>query len=268
VIFIKNMIYQYNSQLNSFHQLDQPLFDAMSNFDGQGLKILSGPGELAQEAQKIDSVSSLFFETCEPALKETNNLDKGFNFITEIETVTKEFAIEEQDRELASRFCKIVNPNRIPDGHCASCAFNTHLHLIGHTLEKAKDPDCDFKVFGDWFYRKVCKRFDDNTIESNPQETYGSFKTRVEQRINEYINPDEAVLISISEGAHWYNAILYGHRVWFIDSQTGKGFNLYTNNPMQPQDIIQESIFISLIKITQADIEDYQRIEKNKRDHK
>jgi glutamine deamidase len=260
------------SQKNSFDELTQPLVDAVAKFSGRILKILGGEEKVSQEREKIENVSGLFFETPELARGDENEApsahpvpqklekeEEGFNFKTEIEKVKMGFPIEEQDGELASRFCKIINPDKIPDGHCASCAFNTHVHLAGGKLEEGRDPSKNFKEFGDWFYLKVYTRFEDITIESEQNETYGSFKERVAQKVKEHTEIGEAILISICDGTHWYNAFRDGNRVWFIDSQTGQGFNLYDGKSVQPEDIIPEPQLINIIKITQNDIEEYQR---------
>jgi len=149
-----------------------------------------------------------------------------------------------------------VNPDAIPDGHCASCAFNTHLHFVGHNINKALPPDGSYKPFGDWFYDKFAPRFGDHVLEPAENETFGSLKKRVEKKITELTKPCEAVLISISEGAHWYNAYNDGKRIWFVDSQTGRSFNLYEEENKKTAPIKSAEV-ISIIQVSPEDVSDY-----------
>jgi hypothetical protein len=182
--------------------------------------------------------------------------DKSFDFSSEMKRIIDRSPAKSKSQKLAHQFLQYVNPDDIPDGHCASCAFNTHLHFLGYTINKALAPDSGYKRFGDWFYYKFAPRFGDHTLEPVANETLGSLKKRVENKITELTTPSEAVLISISEGAHWYNAYNDGERIWFIDSQTGRSFNLYEKEDRKTA-VIEFPAVISIIKVTSEDISEY-----------
>ncbi|MGH2613560.1 MAG: hypothetical protein ACRDFB_11010 [Rhabdochlamydiaceae bacterium] len=236
---------------------------------GHIIQTLSGSQPIVPETNppqnKVKSLSRSYFESLKPQDNVKNTLlisgiktnktknDSSFDFIEEIIEINNNFLIKNKDQELASRFNKRINPGNIPDGHCASCAFNTHLHLMGQKIEEALSPD-NYKKFGHWFYLKFSPRFEENMIESNENETYGTMKDRVEQKVKELTKSGEAVLISISDGAHWFNAYNDGKKVWFIDSQTGKGFNLYESKDRQAEEIISHIASINIIRVDAADI--------------
>jgi glutamine deamidase len=245
---------------------------SVANFCGRVLELFSNEKNKIPQQDKTESLAKSYFVSPEiqrenekvldssPLLvqiKQQQKNDGDFDFCHEISEINKDDSIKDKEAELAGRFCKIVNPHRIPDGHCASCAFNTHLHLIGQKLEEGRDPNGNFKEFGDWFYRKVYCRFEDNVVESGENETYGAMRDRLEQKVKELTQPGEAVLISICDGTHWYNAYNDGTRVWFIDSQSGKGFNLYDSNSVKPEDIINDSQIINIIHLKAEDISEY-----------
>jgi len=182
----------------------------------------------------------------------------SFSFSSEMEEIAKSNQVKAKDRELAKRFQKYVNPSGIPDGHCASCAFNTHLHFVGHEISEAVSPD-DYKKFGDWFYYKFAPRFEDHVLEPKENETFGAFKDRVAKKVKELTKPFEAVLISISDGAHWLNAYNDGKRIWFIDSQTGRPFNLYENENRKKNEVITCSAVVNIITVSLEDVSEYNK---------
>jgi hypothetical protein len=129
-----------------------------------------------------------------------------------------------------------VNPGNIPDGHCASCAFNTYLLLIEHIkpeYAEAFEPGSKkFKRFGDWFYEKFVTDRDNNvkllvSIGSG-NETIEHFEQLVKEAILNNTAPNTAVIICVDDGTHWYNAYRTENNVIFIDSQNGKQFNVYS----------------------------------------
>jgi hypothetical protein len=181
----------------------------------------------------------------------------GFDFSREIEEINRNDSIDLKDKALAKRLKKRINPNNIPDGHCASCAFNTHLHFTGHAIKEAYPPN-DYKKFGDWFYLKYSTRFEEVLLEPEEDETFGQFKKRVKQKVLELTRPDEAVLISVSDGSHWFNAYNDGEKVWFVDSQSGKDFNLHESRKRQKYEPIKASqAVINIITVSPEDIRDY-----------
>jgi glutamine deamidase len=168
---------------------------------------------------------------------------------------------KDKDQELASRFQKFMNGRE--DGYCSSYAFNTHLLLMGQKIKKTKiHNNGNFKVFGDWFYEKFCPagKDDRNTIISEQDETYGAMKNRVVQKVKELTKPHESVLISIAEGAHWFNAYNDGIGVWFIDSQSGRGFNLYADR--NPEEILDEQV-VDIVRVSPDHLSEYYKGRKN-----
>jgi len=248
------------------HQVDslsKPFFESA---DDQEIVKPSSP--LAQVyAQPNHNISDQSFEI-QPHVQ-TKSLPEGetthdddFSFVREISKIDRNDSVTDQDVELGRRFYKEVNPTKIFDGHCASCAFNTHLHLTGKPLEEGREPNGSFQEFGNWFYPKFGVEFsEETTIESRENETYGEMRGRVEQKVKELTRAGEAVLISVSEGTHWFNAYNDGTRVWFIDSQTGKGFNLYDDDSgtVKPSDIIDSEIGeeINIVRVSSEDISEY-----------
>jgi hypothetical protein len=129
-----------------------------------------------------------------------------------------------------------VNPGNIPDGHCASCAFNTYLLLIKRInpedAEAFAPGSKEFKHFGDWFYKKFVTDRDKNvdlvvSIGSG-NYTIENFENLVKDAILENTAPNTAVIICVDYGTHWYNAYRTENDVIFIDSQNGKQFNAYS----------------------------------------
>ena len=152
-----------------------------------------------------------------------------------------------------------MNPNHIPDGHCAMCAFKTIMHFSGRKLMEAEEVNSDaFRLFSYWFYKQFSPEqiAAEKTVEGEKGESFSQFKARIEENIKAVTNAGEAVLISIGEGAHWITAFNSGKRVWFIDSQTGKGFNLYRdeNNYKDVNDEI-----VDIVKVSSEKIGEYER---------
>jgi hypothetical protein len=136
----------------------------------------------------------------------------------------------------SKHYKKYVNPGNIPDGHCASCAFNTYLLLIKRInpedAEAFAPGSEEFKSFGDWFYEKFVTDIDNNvdlvvSIGSG-NGTIEKFEKLVKDAILEKTTPNTAVIICVDYGTHWYNAYRTENDVIFIDSQNGKQFNAYS----------------------------------------
>jgi hypothetical protein len=141
------------------------------------------------------------------------------------------------EKPIQEQFRKYVNPLKIPDGHCASCAFNTYLLLMGYIkpaeAEAFEPGGAPFKKFGDWFYKKFMLDTENNVIlsfsvTSTKNQTIKDFEEFVSSEILNNTKPGEAVIICLDEGTHWYNAYHSpDKKVIFIDSQTGIEFNVY-----------------------------------------
>lgn len=137
----------------------------------------------------------------------------------------------------SEQYKRYINPGNIPDGHCASCAFNTHLLLmerIKPEYAEAFEPGSEkFKLFGDWFYKKFVTDRDNNVDLSvsigSGNDTIEKFEQLVKEAILKKTAPNTAVIICVDYGTHWYNAYhTVNDDVIFIDSQNGKQFNAYS----------------------------------------
>ncbi|MCB1072180.1 MAG: hypothetical protein KDK96_03660 [Chlamydiia bacterium] len=182
---------------------------------------------------------------------------KKESFESAMKKINENVALKDRDVALAQLFNKSVNPTKIPDGHCAKCAFNTHLHFIGRDLKEAEGGDTDaFVKFSYWFYFNLSPEMVKcvESVKGIGGESYYQYQERVEERVRANTKAGESVLISIGEGAHWYNAYNDGDRIWFIDSQTGIGFNLYGT---EPSDFNPETAWIDIVKVTPEHIDDY-----------
>lgn len=133
------------------------------------------------------------------------------------------------------------------------------MHLIGKPLREALDQDGRYFKFGKWIFETYITRFEDIILDSEENENYGSFKDRVVEKILETTKPGEAVLLSVSEGAHWFNAYNDGERIWFIDSQKGKWFNLDGLGVVSLDMDIDCDTSISIIHVTAHEISDYEK---------
>jgi hypothetical protein len=181
--------------------------------------------------------------------------EEDFDFSREMEKINSNKSVKLKNKELSKRFKQYVNPEN-DCGHCASCAFNTHLHFAGYKIKKAVNPN-NYKKFGDWFYQKFSPRFEDVVLEAEKDETFGEFKKRVITKVTELTKPYQSVLISISDGAHWYTAYNDGKKIWFVDSQLGQGFNLYESETRKNDEPIDCSAVINIIAVSSEDVEDY-----------
>ena len=157
------------------------------------------------------------------------------------------------------KFQSLIFPGKIPDGHCAMCAFNTYLSLLGYRTQPAFDPDTkNYKIFSNWFYKKFTLELDKikGVFEINNEDItdMNAFEEIVKNTIKEKINNNDVLLLSVDGGSHWYTAIHKDDTIYFIDAQSGIGFNVYTQNKRLPPDTE-----ISVIKIPQDIIEEYFR---------
>lgn len=134
---------------------------------------------------------------------------------------------------------KLINPTNEPDGHCAACAFNAFMAFAEYSARFREAPTVgttNFKIFGDWFYRK----FGDDSAEKNAQlfirvsndknPDMDNFQQKVSQQIIEHTRKEQPVILSVDYGTHWYSAY---HKnddtVTYVDAQTGNGFNTYSD---------------------------------------
>jgi len=182
------------------------------------------------------------------------------SFQNAMKKINEDVVSKDRDKALGQLFTQFVNPKKIPDGHCAQCAFKTHLHFVGRELEEADAPGSKgFKKFGDWFYVNLSPEVVEcvETVDGRGDENFTQFKQRVEERIAANTKAGESVLISLSEGAHWFNAYNDGKRIWFVDSQTGKGFNLY---PYEDLDCVGPDECVNIVKVTPEQIDAYDNL--------
>ncbi|QVL57161.1 MAG: hypothetical protein KFB93_07205 [Simkaniaceae bacterium] len=182
---------------------------------------------------------------------------KKESFESAMKKINEDVSLKDRDVALAQLLNKSVNPTKIPDGHCAKCAFNTHLHFIGRDLEEAEGGETDaFVKFSYWFYMNLSPEIVKcvESVEGRVGESYQQYKDRIEERVQANTSAGESVLISIGEGAHWYNAYNDGERIWFVDTQTGKGFNLYGT---EPSDFNAETAWVDIVKVAPEQVDDY-----------
>lgn len=163
------------------------------------------------------------------------------------------------EKPIEEQFREYINPGKIPDGHCASCAFNAYLLLMGYIKPEqaeAFEPGTPFKKFGDWFYEKFMFNTENNAILSfsltgTKNQSMSEFEELVKNEILKNTSPGEAVIISVSDGAHWYNAYhTADNDVIFIDAQSGIKFNVYSS-------ILDENTILSIIIPKEEVIKEY-----------
>ncbi|KEI34871.1 hypothetical protein FRA_44c11680 [Francisella sp. W12-1067] len=155
----------------------------------------------------------------------------------------------DQDRSLANLFLKTINPlygwaNKAYDGHCSNCAFNVYMFLSGFKLNRSfMDNDNEFMPISTFIYNglysgatselQLEKDGPINKYKMDQGEGYrkilGYHRLQADYAVYLHCIKYETncVIVSIAEGTHWYAAFYDGCRTWFIDAQTGKGFNLY-----------------------------------------
>lgn len=177
------------------------------------------------------------------------------------------------EEEYVKKFHDFVNPQNVPDGHCAMCSFNTYLGLSGFPIIEASDPQSDnFKIFGDWFYNKfVIQEIGRLTMITNgDNENISEFKEKVELGILEYTHPGEGVIICMNDSEHWLNAYNLDGKIIFIDSQKNLGFNVYTKKLYPnttfdiirvPPEIITEYFKDIVVKYVKSIINDKKEVE-------
>lgn len=156
--------------------------------------------------------------------------------ISSIESKTDpgEFSTQ-SDKELALATKDFINPLNIQDGHCAACAFSTHLYFTKKIRKIAPNPGSStFKKFGDWFYEKISSKIGEAQITPSEEEDFTNLKKRTVEYLKQKTSPGDSVLITISEGSHWFNAYNHEGNIRFIDSQQGRGFNLYRPGKTNP----------------------------------
>lgn len=217
-------------------------------------------------AGEAHSISRRRFGSQSTHLEKVDPLDKGIAFPLDLgkapyqeamKTVSKNVCLEDQDLAFARFLNQSVNPKQIPDGHCAKCAFNTYLYFMGRELQEAEEGKTEkFSIFSWWFYANCSPEVAPciECVEGRKEESYDEYKKRVEERVQAHTTAGESVLISVGEGAHWYNAYNDGKRIWFFDSQTGKGFHLY--GP-EKSTFNESKVSVEIVKVTSKQIADY-----------
>jgi len=203
----------------------------------------------------LDKKSNSSCETYKPIPKDIikyikDNVFRGYDdckkpFLEKLKTIKEDKMIVDKDLGLSVWLNLCVNPKKIPDGHCAKCAFNTYLHIKGKTLKEAEEPgSLKFKIFGDWFYKKMGNErtisllAKNRVVEADGEHCIKGFRNKVAFQLIKYSKKDDAMLVSVGAGTHWFTAYNDGERIWFLDSQTGQGFNVY-GDTIDPDEIIE-----------------------------
>jgi hypothetical protein len=144
--------------------------------------------------------------------------------------------------KIRKRMYNKINPTHDNmDGNCSMCAFNSYLALKGF---KPKDAGLagshKFKVFGDWFFKNFTYYdTDDGEYKVNPTLILTSvnngddldkdnFKRKTTEAILSVTKPGEPVLLCVDYATHWYTAYNQNNKIIYVDSQTNKGFNVYS----------------------------------------
>ena len=190
-------------------------------------------------------------------IQSQKEIGKVFDFQENMKKIQSNSSLKDQDQELAEAFYRIVNPGKIPDGHCAKCAFNTVMHFSGKELQEAEAINTEeFVKFSYWFY----ERFNPEKVKAEvdivgkEKESFADFKVRVAEKVKNVTKSGEGALLSIGEGAHWLTAFNDGKRVWFVDSQTGKGFNLYRD---ESDKIEVKGEIVNIVKVSSEQIDEF-----------
>jgi hypothetical protein len=163
---------------------------------------------------------------------------------------------------------KCVNPGNIIEGTCSMCAFNSYLLLKGYDLKKPEvcgGGTDNFKLFGDWFYAKFINNEFATVYSINSNDLFRSI-SEFKGHIISHILTSESIengpyLVSVNEGAHWFNLVKKEDDVEFIDCILCRGFTTYgsLNNTQIdvlsiPEDIIKEYFKDILPNITDTRI--------------
>ena len=145
--------------------------------------------------------------------------------------------------KLRKRIYNKINPTHdTMDGNCAMCAFNAYLALKGF---RSKDAGLagthKFKVFGDWFFENFTYFDSDEgnykvrpslilaTVNSGDDLDKNNFERKTTEAILSVTKPGNSVLLCVDYTTHWYTAYNQNNKIIYIDAQTNKGFNVYSN---------------------------------------
>jgi hypothetical protein len=156
--------------------------------------------------------------------------------------LVKTKSLTPQQIMMHQQYKQYINPTNIPDGHCASCAFNTYLLLMNFIEIKdseAFNPGSNsFLTFGNWFYNTFILNKDNSVVLSlsfisEKNQTIKEFEQIIKKAILQNTKRGEAVILCIDEGVHWYNAYhSHDDKILFIDAQSGKQFHTYSSKFM------------------------------------
>jgi hypothetical protein len=168
-----------------------------------------------------------------------------------------EISSHEKDKLLAIELQKKINPSG-EDGNCSGCAIHTCMALLGYGSRMAPRPNELTEYMSD-FYDIHKEQLLSDGIKPEKNENYGDFRGRVELSIMKSTNHGEAVMLSIGQGSHWIAGYNDGERVWFVDSQTGKGFNLYDDKEKSLDALVNDFESIQLVKVKPGYFTDYSK---------
>ena len=155
--------------------------------------------------------------------------------------------------DAVKRFHNVINPTKVPDGHCFQCAVNAYLGLIGHPLMAAAVPRSDISKFaGDYLFDQYIRGNFVEVARTNNGLNLDivDFEENVSNTIRNHCPVGDVVLLCLDGGDHWYVAINLLTGVVFIDAQKCMGFNVHI------KEVIKDSQF-QILHIPEAIINDY-----------
>ena len=168
--------------------------------------------------------------------------------------------------KLRKRIYNKINPTHdTMDGNCSMCAFNAYLILKGFKPKDAGLAGTDkFKVFGDWFFEnftyfdmdeggyKVKPSLILASVNNGNDLNKSNFERKTTEAILSVTKPGEPVLLCVDYATHWYTAYNQNNKIIYIDSQTNKGFNVYSE-----RDDVYPDTNIDIINIPDIIIHDF-----------
>ncbi|EMO0622366.1 hypothetical protein WCW05_004217 [Escherichia coli] len=172
---------------------------------------------------------------------------------------------KQKDSELSCILQKMINPSG-GDGNCSGCALHACMALLGYGIREAPASN-QISEYMTGFFNRHHEQIQGEGVVAADNQTYDSFRKDIENHIITNTEPESAVMLSIEQSAHWIAAYNDGHRVWFLDVQTGQGFNLYDSVEKDPLAFVDEGTSVQIVKVSKEEFENYSNSEswKNKR---
>lgn len=123
-------------------------------------------------------------------------------------------------------------------------------------LDMAPRPNELTEYMSDFYTTHQDQFLKDGIIPDN-NETYGEYRDRIELKIIDSTNMGDMVMLSIGQGSHWIAGYNDGERVWFVDSQTGKAFNLYDETEKSLDAFVNDYDSVQIVKVKSEYFTDY-----------